>query len=235
MQSLVGARVSELMVALVLAGRCFPLALLLPPPSLRHTPEAPHSSCPKLPFLFPCTPPCPASFIPHVSTPQALLPARIPLFLLNLCPLHECSQQPARTLHFSPPTCCPPPPRQVVQALLHEGRPMEAERLVETALSRNLPKPMRKQLQSAIAGERSVPPLAISSVPPLAISSVPPLAISSVPPLAISSVAPLAISSVPPLAISSVPPLAISSVPPLAISSVPPLAISSVPPLAISY
>ncbi|CAI5491387.1 unnamed protein product, partial [Closterium sp. Naga37s-1] len=44
---------------------------------------------------------------------------------------------------------------KVVQALLHEGRPMEAECLVETALSRNLPKPMRKQLQSAIAEEAS--------------------------------------------------------------------------------
>ncbi|CAI5487035.1 unnamed protein product [Closterium sp. Naga37s-1] len=44
---------------------------------------------------------------------------------------------------------------KVVQALLHEGRPMEAERLVETALSRNLPKPMRKQLQSAIVEEAS--------------------------------------------------------------------------------
>ncbi|GJP66731.1 hypothetical protein CLOP_g23636 [Closterium sp. NIES-67] len=44
---------------------------------------------------------------------------------------------------------------KVVQCLLHDGRPMDAERLVESALSRNLPKPMRKQLQSAIGEEAS--------------------------------------------------------------------------------
>ncbi|CAI7805164.1 unnamed protein product, partial [Closterium sp. NIES-54] len=115
----------------------------------RGSEEGPRPSIPLLP-------PAPSS--PHYPTHSllsllhdSLQPTTVPLsYPVLLCPCTPLTPPPPFPTHLLPTTT-----PQVVQALLHEGRPMEAECLVETALSRNLPKPMRKQLQSAIAEEAS--------------------------------------------------------------------------------